>query len=184
MNNLTTKPTRKTTEDLLKEHAEIFDEIHAADGELTPELESRILQNAQMIADKADAIDYAINKLESEEAFLKSQAKAYTDAARSRANTAKRIKERIKELMTSFGVDKISGATTEFSLVKGRKIIEGDGIPDGYGLIVTETVPDKERIETELRAGRSVDGWSIRDSYSLRSKVTVKAIGKKENSGD
>jgi hypothetical protein len=184
MNNLITKPVRKTTEDLLREHAEIFDAIQSAEGELTPELESRILMNTQMIADKADAIDYALNKLDAEEAFLKSQAKAYSDAAKSRANTADRIRKRIKELMASFGVDKLRGGTTEFSLVKGRKIIEGSGIPDGYGLIVTETIPDKERIEAELREGKSVDGWSIRDSVSLRSKVTVTEVRKKEIPGD
>lgn len=170
--SLTTKT--KTTADLLTEREGIYQMIQANGGEISEDLEATLLANVQAIERKTDSIHYAVERLEADEEFFKAQAKAYQDAARARANAAKRIKDHIKFLMTANEINRISGESVEYFLANAAPVMEGEGIPVGYGLIVTETLPDKERIRAALQSGKSIEGYCLRPNFSLRTKVARK----------
>lgn len=163
----------KTTADLLREKENLFLEIANAHGELSDEFELKLLENVNAIAVKADSIQYVVKKLEAEEQFLKDQAKAYSDAAKARANTVKRIRERIKNLMIEFGETSIKGLSTEFYTTAARQGLEVDGLPDGYTMVVTETVADKDRIREALERGETIPGCRLTNGTALRTRVTV-----------
>lgn len=170
--SLTTKS--KTTQELLIEREEIYELIRSNDGELPEELEKSLTANVQAIERKTDSIHYAVQRLEADGEFFKAQAKAYADAAKARQNAAKRIKDHIKFLMTANEINRIAGESVEYFLANAAPVMEGEGVPTGYELIVTETLPDKERIRAALVEGRSVEGYRLSPNFSLRSRMSKK----------
>jgi glutamate-1-semialdehyde aminotransferase len=163
-------PKKKTTNELLNEREELYQQIAANGGELTPEMESLMASNSQDLERKTDSIHFAIERLEADGEFFKSQAKMYQEAARARESSAKRIREMIKFAMIEHGIDRIAGDAIEYYLSPTKQALDGDGIPSGYEMIVTETVADKERIRSALESGQEVEGYRLRSSYALRSK--------------
>lgn len=163
-----------TTQDILNERREILSAIEAAGGELTDEIESRLLANAQSLVEKADAIQWAIDRLEADEAFLKAQAKRLLDAAKVRGAQVDRIKKRVKQLMRDFGVDRIGGGVTEFVLSRSRPKLVGDGVPEGYGKTTIVVDADTDKIRDALAEGLEVPGYRLEPVEALRVNVNVK----------
>jgi hypothetical protein len=163
---------KKTTSQLLIEREELYREIEKSDGELSGSLELALFTNVSALANKAEAVQYAIGRLESEAAFLKDQAEMYVTAAKVRMASVKRIKDRMKSLLVAMD-GKITGETVEFYVAKSQPALQIDACPSEYTMQVTETVPDKERIKADLKAGKEIAGCSLVESYSLRTRIVT-----------
>lgn len=163
-----------TTHDIMSERREILTAIEAAGGELTDEVEARLLANAQALVEKADAIQWAIDRLEADEAFLKAQAKRLSDAAKVRGAQVDRIKKRVKHLMREFGVDRIGGGVTEFVLSRSRPKLVGDGVPVGFEKTTIVVEADTDKIREALAEGLEVPGYHLEPVEALRINVSVK----------
>lgn len=170
------KLPKKTTKDLMLERDELVSQLIELDGELSEELEQRFFANSSQLSSKADNLLWAIERLESEEAFLKSQAKRLTDAAKSRGNQAERIRKRIKELMLAHDSPRISGETVEFYISKSKPKLVGEGNPEGFTKQTILIEPDRDAIRDAIEDGREVEGYQLEPVFALRTRVNVKLI--------
>lgn len=167
---------KKTTNDLLTEKEQLAQELMALDGELTQELEERLFANSAALAAKTDALQWALARLENEEEFLKAQAKKLSDAAKARGNQVDRLKTRIKDLMLSHNIERISGDMSEFYLTKAKAKLVGEGLPDGFTKQTILIEADKDLIRDAIEEGRAVDGYSLQPSHALRTRIAVKKL--------
>lgn len=163
----------KTTSELLQEREQLASELIALDGELTAELEQKLFGNTEALKSKADALSWAIDRLDAEEIFLKQQAKQFADAAKVRANQAERIKSRIKELMLQFQLDRIQGGSVEFYLTKAKPKLIGEGLPKDYTKQTITVEADKDAIRDAIEDGQTVEGYALQPSHALRTRVSV-----------
>ena len=164
---------KKTTFDLLTDREEIYRKIAESGGELTVEMEEQVLSTITAIAKKADSIQYALEKLEAEEIFLKAQAKSYLDAAKGRAAAGKRLRERIKQAMVEMNQPSIIGTSVEFFLAKAAPGLFVEGLPEGWTMEVTERIADRERIKAALIAGEKIEGCELTGGVSLRTRIVA-----------
>lgn len=165
--------TVKTTSDLLFEREDIYREIEKSGGELSDDLEMALFTNINALSKKTEAVQYAMARLESEASFLKEQADMYTQAAKVRTNSVKRIKDRIKSLLVAMD-GTMTGESVEFYVSKTQPALQIENCPPEYTMQVTETVPDKDRIKADLKLGKEIDGCSLVDSYSLRTRIVAR----------
>lgn len=88
----------------------IEDALWESGGELTPELESAIAENAESMVKKVDAYNAVIRSFAYKEDVLASEIKRLTALKKVAENAQKRIKKHILDTMTSFGIEKLEGS--------------------------------------------------------------------------
>lgn len=88
----------------------IEDALWESGGELTPELESAMAENAESMAKKVDAYNAVIRSFAYKEDVLASEIKRLTALKKVAENAQKRIKKHILDTMTSFGIEKLEGS--------------------------------------------------------------------------
>lgn len=75
-----------------------------------------------MLEKKADAVAAVIHDvMPTHIEFLKSRARAYSDAAKAQENSLQRIKQYVQYIMESQGLDSIKGGETVITLTKNSK---------------------------------------------------------------
>ena len=83
-----------------------------------------------------------------------------------------RMRETLKLVLTQFPNSEIKGEHAYFKLVRsGKKLVIDDEsrLPSKYKITVSEVVPDKELIKSNLEDGITVEGAHLEDIIQLRS---------------
>jgi hypothetical protein len=166
----------KTLPALVAEMNEIVRQILESGGELTEVLETAFDGVGQELATKCDRYAFMIERLQSEETFWKEKAEAYSKVAKSCKTLRERLNDNIKFAMLSMETKEIAGDEMRFVLSKlaPKVVLNEEKIPDAWKMVVTERVPDKDRIKAALIDGMPVEGAALEPVYSLRKYVSKK----------
>ena len=149
--------------------------IYEAGGEVCPALETFMEEVQKNLEVKVDAYNAVIERMELSSDLMKSKSRQYGVVAQTMANTAERLKDRIKASMLALGKEEITGEDIRFKLsnTKPALVLE-EKIDSAYMMQITETVPDKERIRAALVDGFAVTGAQLIVSKSLRRYAAKK----------
>jgi hypothetical protein len=166
----------KTLPALVAEMNEIVRQILESGGELTEVLETAFDGVGQELATKTDRYAFMIDRLSSEETFWKEKAEAYSKVAKSCKALRERLNDNIKFAMLSMETKEIAGDEMRFVLSKlaPKVVLNEEKIPDAWKMVVTERVPDKDRIKAALIDGMPVEGATLEPVFSLRKYVNKK----------
>lgn len=145
-------------------------------GEITPELEALMANVDVKMPEKIDGYHVVLERLEVEAKYWKDKSAAYALMAKAHTAMHDRIKDRLKDAMKALGVDEIKGHDVRFKLsnVKPALVIDESKLDPSYTMVVTETVPDKERIRAALTEGAKIQGAQLVQSQSLRPYLNKK----------
>lgn len=157
---------------LTKDLADLEIKILQADGEITPETEFMLSQLTSDIARKVDNYDLFISGLKRKAEFYKSKAEEFNKAQKNLLAFVDRMRETLKLVLTQFPNSEIKGEHAYFKLVRsGKKLVIDDEsrLPSKYKITVSEVVPDKELIKSNLEDGITVEGAHLEDIIQLRS---------------
>jgi hypothetical protein len=155
---------------LAVEAAEIGRLLMEAGGELTPELETRLDVNTQLLPAKVDAYNYIIDELESQAELWKRRKDASAAIQKRFDSQAERLRNRIKFAMKEMGTTEIAGRQYKFQLRKSapKLVIDNEAaIPAEFKMIVQTTITDTDRIKSALVDGFEVPGAKLEENGSL-----------------
>jgi hypothetical protein len=154
--------------ELTSEHRLICDAIEEAGGEITPEIEAMLAINEENFVTKAEGYAEIIAKYAQMAENAKAR-KAQLDAVQKVAeNAVKRMKERILDAMTEYGLQKVESGVHKFSLrtSKAVEVLDEAKIPNHY--IKVTTAIDKSALRADLMAGVAVEGAELKENKSLQ----------------
>lgn len=158
---------------ILFDEKSLLDKLAESGGEIDGDLEILLSQTELAKKDKVDAVVCAMDRIEETEKRLKEYADKHEKAAKTLKALRERIKERLKWTMKASDMTKIDGNefTMTLSKDKERVAIDDTLIQDSYRKPQTKMVPDKEKIESDIRAGLDVPGASIEKYQSLTIRI-------------
>ncbi len=149
-------------DDLTKEEIEVRDEFILAQLDLLADQES----------EKVDSYCFVIKKMEAECDFLKSEESRINAKQKSIEKQIERVKERIKYIMETHGLKKLSGRVhTIFLRTSKSVIIDCDPmeLPDNYLRHIPEKFdPDKKAIGDALKEGVTIAGTRLEEKTSVQ----------------
>lgn len=157
---------------LVKDHAEIETLVLEAEGELSPELDLILTQLESNIATKGDKYDLLISSFKRKADFYKAKAEEFNRAHKMLIAFIERLRDNLKKALPLLPNAEIKGEHAYFKLVKaGKKLVIDDEsrLPSKYKITVSEVVPDKELIKSNLEDGITVEGAHLEDIIQLRS---------------
>lgn len=161
---------------MVLEFNNIVSAIAEAGGELTPELEAAFDGMGAQIQVKADSYAFVMDRLDAEAEFWKKRAEQFSRVAKSCKNLKERLNDSIKMAMKQLGTDEVHGVDMRFKLTRmaPKLVIQESLLPSEYKMVVTETVPDKERIKADLANKCEVPGAVMEEVLALRKYVNSK----------
>ena len=166
-----------TLRELTAEFGFFQQELIDAGGEISPEIETRLVYFEQSLATKTDSIAYVMDRLEGEAEYWKTKAAEMQKLSKSFANAHERIKDGVKHAMRTMGATEIKGDEQTFTLSDSRKklvINEPSKVPGWYMREVVSREIVKGDIEDDLKKGLLVPGCTLEPVYTLRVKYSVK----------
>lgn len=132
----------------------IEDALWESGGELTPELEQAMAENAESMAKKVDGYNAVIRSLGSKADVLDAEIKRLTALKKVAENAQKRIKEHMLDTMNAFGIDKLEGAYCKVSKSRSTKteVDEGQLLASYQSAInkLIETLPPYLSVEIKV----------------------------------
>jgi hypothetical protein len=172
--------TENTLVSITAEMHAVIQQIIENGGELTPELESGFTEVGERLAEKTDAYAYFLDRLETEAEFWRSRADSLLKTAKACESLKKRLSGNIKFVMERLDQKEVCGSEMRFTLAKAKPalVIDEKALDPAYFMQVTEMVPDKERIKSDLELGVPVPGAKLEGGYSLRKYPNSKKDSK------
>lgn len=140
-------------------------------GELSPELEQKLDVNTTALLAKVDSYVFIEEHLEANAALWKRKADACKSIHDRYVKAQDRLRDRIKIGMQVLERDELKGKNYRYKLSKLKpKLVISDPVklPIECKMVVSETVPDKEKIKSLLEDGIEVPGASLEPVYQLR----------------
>lgn len=132
----------------------IEDALWESGGELTPELEQAMAENAESMAKKVDGYNAVIRSLGSKADVLDAEIKRLTALKKVAENAQKRIKEHMLDTMNAFGIDKLEGAYCKVSKSRSTKTeVNEDMLLASYQSAINkliETLPPYLSVEIKV----------------------------------
>jgi len=125
---------------------------------------------ALSLCEKVDGYLVVSERLEAGKLFWKSQKDHCAKAEKVLTNALQSLKERMKFVLSNHPEKSLQGNIARFYLSKGGDtlILDDTKIPNEYKITKIETVPDKEKIERDLRDGKIIPGAALKqDNYRL-----------------
>lgn len=140
-------------------------------GQLSPELEKALVEIDVKFPIKIDGYAVIMERMEMESDYWKQKAEFYSQIAKGCMAARERLKESLKFAMEQLGTDELKGIDVRFKLsrTKPRLVINEDLLESGYLVATTVSMPDKKRIEQDLKDGLMIDGAMLMENKSLRA---------------
>lgn len=162
----------------------IEDALWESGGELTPELEQAMMENAESMAKKVDGYNAVIRSFAYKADVLDAEIKRLTALKKVAENAQKRIKEHVLDTMNIFGMDKLEGAYCKITKAKSTKTeVNEEELLSGVQFAIDElasTMPpyvtldvkvSKTALKDFIKAeGVTPSGVQFVETYSLRIK--------------
>jgi len=156
---------------LTKELTDLEVRLIESDGEISPETEAQLASISRDLAHKIDNYDLIISGLKKKAEFYKQKADEFQRANRAIINFIERLKANLKVILPQFPNSEIKGEHAYYKLVtSGKKLVIDDEnkLPSKYKITVSNIVPDKELILSNLEDGIPVEGAHLEDIIQLR----------------
>ena len=116
----------KTLFQLSTDMAAIEEALWENGGELTPELEQALTETQDGLVAKTDGYGALIRTFDTAYNSIDAEIKRLTALKKTAENARERLKERVKFAMQTFGMTKLDGAFTKFSLRRSERVITDD----------------------------------------------------------
>ncbi len=150
------------------EQAHINDALMESGGELTPELESALVINAENFNVKVENYSASIHRFDAIEEAADAEIKRLTAIKKSATGAKKRLKDTLAYAMEVFGYEKLDLGLNKLSFRSSTavNITDEASIPNKY--IKVETKIDKESLKRDLKAGLVIEGAELVTNKSLQ----------------
>jgi hypothetical protein len=161
---------KQTLVEIVSQVAEVTSQIVEAGGELSPELEMKLMQIDLSLARKVDGYSNFIDRLEMEIAYWDAKAKRMKQIADSHKRLREGLRTRIKEAMIAMDRNEIAGEDMRFKLVRSTPslvIDDENAIPGEYQIVSWEI--DNAKLKKALQSDMKVPGAHLEESLSLRA---------------
>jgi Siphovirus Gp157 len=153
-------------------------------GELTPEVESLMLANGEVLPAKVDATVFILKRMEAAEQMFKDEADRYAKVAKGLAGSQTRLKAYVKNGMLERGLTELAGEANRFAIqpMADKLVIQSvDKLPDEYTIPVIGREPNNTLIRQQLEAGVVIDGASLEPVkamkiYAVKKVKETKAV--------
>jgi hypothetical protein len=134
-------------------YREIMEEIDADDGEVTPEVASRLDAVESRLEDKADSYAALIAEFEAEAKAFGEESSRLAKRRQVASNRAKRLRGLLREAMEAVGVDSVRSSRFQIRIKKASR-------PSFDAKVMVEDIPS-EFIRTELLLDyqKAYDAW-------------------------
>lgn len=162
--------------------------LQSTDGEVTPEIEAMMSENALAEPEKVQGYYYLIQRLKAEIAYLK-QLEAEPRATRKTLEAKLDwLNENLKRHAIESGKKELIGIDHRYAVQKAKPvvaIIDEKLIPGEYKDIVTSVEIAKDRIKEDLEAGVEVAGAKLVQAKYLKpyTMAAKKIESKKKKDG-
>lgn len=124
------------------------------------------------IVKKDAALCHFLKDVEASVVAFKAEEKRIADRRKALENAIGRVKEYAKLCMERLGMDRLEAGTFKLSIQANPpalEITDEEAIPNEYKIVIPATVaPDKERIKSDLKAGKDIPGAKLTVGKSLR----------------
>jgi hypothetical protein len=159
--------------ELASELAVINDTLIDAQGELTPDLETRLDELNLQLTEKATGLRKWLVVIENDETALETEISRLQRIKKVNENLRERLKEYVKKNMEVAGLKTIKTQIGTFSVVPNPislECISEEMTPENFKETIPEKkVPNKPLIKTTLSEGYEVSGWKlVTDKTHLR----------------
>lgn len=139
-------------------------------GQLTPEIESQLSDIDVRMPIKIDGYAVIMERLDLESDYWKQKADLYYQISKGCQLARERLRMSLRFAMDALEVEELKGVDVRFKLSRTKPAlsINEQLLDSGYLIAKTISVPDKKRIEEDLKNGLSVEGAKLIESTSLR----------------
>jgi hypothetical protein len=153
-----------------KEYIELTELLIENGGELTPELEERLVINSEQIEQKGRGYGFVIKQLANDIKTIKEEKKRLDALLKSRENASKRLKEVLTNAMNLHDITEIKTETLKINFRKSESVeVENPDLLTAEFKKVTVT-PDKTAIKKQLKAGEIVIGAKLVENRNIQIK--------------
>lgn len=153
------------------QYLELLRQVEEAEGEITPEIDQALQFTERQMQEAAINIGYVIKSIEDKQNIIAAEAKRLTGLMLKLIKAEELLKNRLKESMQRFGIEKVSSPTLTVSFRKSNAVeIENEAlIPAAYFDSKPPTV-SKTRIKEAIKAGTDVPGATLVEHKNLQIK--------------
>lgn len=161
---------KKTLVDLERESRDVVAQITSMGGELTPEMEQALEAAELALCHKVDSYSVVLARLEAEEFFWKAQEQKCAAARKAYQSSQARLRDRMRYVLMGNPDKALQGELSRFFLSRTAPKLEINEaeLADTFKKTKIQIVPDTDKIEAELKAGRIVPGAVLVENFSLR----------------
>lgn len=155
-----------------QEYMMLADEIINNSGELTPELEERLMINQSQLESKGKGYGYVIKDIESEIDVIDNEIKRLTALKKSRTNAVDKLKTSLSQAMQLFDISEIKTPTLKINFRKSESVeVENVNLLDPLYVVTKEVkTADKESIKLAIKGGLEVSGAVLKQNLNLQIK--------------
>jgi len=148
----------------------LINEIEQMEGEITPEMEARLVITKSEIQHKTIAYLEVIQSKESFNSLIDNEVKRLQQMKKTNNNVVERLKDNLLIAVKTFG--NFSVGTQKFGTLKSSSIhVDSDkvnGLPKEYKTIKVTEAPDKKALKEAINRGKEIDGVYLVEYLNLK----------------
>lgn len=142
--------------------------LFEAEGELTPELEAKLVINQSNLEVKAEGYATSMAYFKAIEKAAEEEIKRLQSISKHSKNAQERMKGALATALETFGLDRLEVGTYRISFRKSEAVIVDDEqtIPNDY--VIVETKINKAQLKADLKAGAVVSGAHLETRKNIQ----------------
>ena len=160
----------KSLYNIQQDYVEITQELINLDGEITPELEEKLVLNEKNLKQKSVAYMEVISNSDARILMAKAMKQRAEQVIKQEENKIKYLKDRLLSAVKIFGPFEVG--ILKFGTRKSKTVVidpqKVNLIPGEYKKTVVEAKPDKAKIKKALEEGKEIPGCSISHNQNLK----------------
>jgi Gp157 protein len=164
------KQTNTTLLSLMNQAMSLAQQIVEARGELTPELEKELEVSDQSLALKADAYVLVDERLEAEAAYFERKSKEFNKISKAFSKAQDKLRDRVLFVLSQSDKIEVFGTEYHWKKIKcaKRMCVDESQLPKEFLMVVSQTVPDREKIKMALGEGFEISGVTEEGGFYVR----------------
>ena len=155
-----------------QEYMILADEIINNEGELTPELEDRLMINQDQLEAKGKGYGYIIKDIESEIDVIDVELKRLAALKKQRTNAVDKLKTSLSQAMQLFDISELKTPTLKINFRKSESVEVDDLnlLESQYKKVTITEAADKTAIKDAIKNGIQVTGAVLKTNLNLQIK--------------
>lgn len=155
-----------------QEYMILADEIINNLGELTPELEERLMINQSQLESKGKGYGYVIKDIESEIDVIDNEIKRLAALKKQRTNAVDKLKTSLSQAMQLFDISELKTPTLKINFRKSESVDIADLnlLESEYKKVTITETADKTAIKDAIKNGKQVTGAVLKTNLNLQIK--------------